>query len=216
LDTVRSFFLDTVSEGGKSTLFAKDIVQVTELTEEVLTLVMPEILFKFNVSRALEVFAETFAAHVSICDVIPELHIELNFAEGLTNEDLRKLGSWEECKHPHGRDINMHNHVQQWMRATQLLPEVTNIHLVFSHIWRDFRELRGLSRKFGLSKRRVTFQFWTSSIPHQERSFFEEQTMAAVKDLDVSEQGEINDIKRAELVQFGCRGFNCYTKHPTV
>lgn len=26
LDTIRSFFLDTASEGGKNTLFAKDIV----------------------------------------------------------------------------------------------------------------------------------------------------------------------------------------------
>jgi hypothetical protein len=54
---------------------------------------MPEILFKFNTSRALNVFAKTFAAYISIYDVILELHIELNFAKDLRKEDLRKLGS---------------------------------------------------------------------------------------------------------------------------
>lgn len=34
-DTVRSFFLDTISEGGKSALFAKNIIEVTEIAQEV-------------------------------------------------------------------------------------------------------------------------------------------------------------------------------------
>jgi hypothetical protein len=184
LDTVRSFFLDKISKSGKSALFAKDIVRVTEITEEVLTLVLPEILFQFDTTHALEVFAETFAAHASICNIVPELHLEVNFGKGLGEEDLGKLGGWLECKLPHGRDVGMHDHVERWMSAIQHLPEVTNIHLhlVFSHIWRDFRELRGLSMKFGLSKRTVTFQFPTPSIQYPEYSFFEAQTMAAVTD----------------------------------
>jgi hypothetical protein len=210
LDTVRTFFPDKISKAGKSTLFAKDIVRVTEITEEVLTLVLPEILFQFDTPHALEVFAETFAAHASICDVIPELHIELDFAKGLGEEHLGKLGGWVECKLPHGRDVGMHDHVEQWMGAMQLLPEVANIHLhlVFSHIWRDFRELRGLSMKFGLAKRTVTFQFPTPSIQYPEYSFFEAQTMAAVKDSEFSEQAGISNARRVELVKFGCRGFN--------
>jgi hypothetical protein len=208
LDTVRSFFLDTVSEGGKSTLFAKEIVQVTELTEEVLTLVMPAILFRFDTPSALEGFAEVFAAHISICNVIPELHVELDFARNLSQDDRMKLGSWTESKLPHGRDINMHDHVMRWMGAIKLLPAVTNIHLVFSHIWRDFREFRGLSKKFGLSKHITTFQFPTPSNLLPEHSFLEAQTMAAVADLDISEQAGISGTKRMELVKFGCRGFN--------
>jgi len=66
LDTVRCFFLDTISEGGRSDLFAKEIVQVSELTQEVLTLVMPRILFKFHTAAALSIFSETFAAHLSV------------------------------------------------------------------------------------------------------------------------------------------------------
>jgi hypothetical protein len=37
--------------------------------------------------------------------------------------------------------------------------------------------------------------------------------MVAVKDLEISEQAGISNAKRAELVKFGCRGFNCYRKH---
>jgi hypothetical protein len=216
LDTVRSFFLDTISEGGKSALFAKNIVKVTEITQEVLTLVMPQILFKFNSPPALRVFAETFAAHLSVCDVVPELHIELDFAQGMPEEDLVKLGSWEACELPHGRDINMHEQVEQWIRNIELLPEVTNVHLVFSQIWRDFGELRGLSKKFGLYKRKVTFQFPTPSLRDEKYNFFKVQTMAAVKDIEVKEQNGISDGTRAELVELGCRGFNVVRQRPNV
>ena len=215
-ETAQSFYLDTISESGQSALFAKEIVQVAELTEEVLTLVMPKILFKFRTPCALRIFAETFAAHAMVCEVVPELHIELDFATNLDEEDLIKLGSWAECNLPHGRAIYMHNHVENWMSAIQLLPEITYVHLVFTYIWRDFRELRGLSKKFGLSKYRVTFQFPTPSIQHQENSFFEAQTMAAVKDLDVYEQAGLSDAKRAKLVKFGCRGFNRIRQRPTI
>jgi hypothetical protein len=217
LDTVRSFFVDTISPRGISKLFAKEIVKVTEITEEVLTLVLPEILFKFDNSDALEVFAETFAAHASICKVVPELHIELDLAKGLGEEELAHLGSWAKCSLSHGRDINMHDHVKRWLSAIQRFPEVTNIHvhLVFSHIWRDFRELRGLSKKFGLPKRTVTFQFPTPSIQYPDYSFFEAETIAAVKDLEHSEQAGISDAMRIELVEFACRGFTRYRKPAT-
>ncbi len=204
---VRYFFLDTISESGKSALFNKDIVKVTGITEEVLTLVMPKILFKFSNPDALGEFAETFVAHLSVCNAVPELNIELDLAQSFLKEDLKELSSWEPCELPHGRGINMHDHVEQWFRNIECLPECTHVHLVFSQIWRDFRELRGLSKKFGLWKRNVTFQFPTPPFHVQEYGFFMAQTMAAVKDTEVWWQGEINDARRAELVGIGCRGF---------
>ncbi|KAF4624393.1 hypothetical protein G7Y89_g13776 [Cudoniella acicularis] len=208
LDTIKSFFVDTISADGKSVLFAKDIVQVTELTEEILTLVMPLILFKFNTVAALETFVETFAAHLSVCKVVPELHIELCFTKDMGENEVAMLGSWAECKLPHGRDINMHDHVQRWMEANQSLPGNTIIHFVFPQIWRDFRELRGLSKKFGVSKRTITFQFPTPSSEIPEYSFYIAQTMAAVKDIEVPEQVGISSDKRVKLAKLGCRGFN--------
>ncbi|MCJ1402983.1 hypothetical protein MMC11_006205 [Xylographa trunciseda] len=200
MNTVRSFFMDTVSEAGKSTLFAKEILQVTELPQEVLTLI----------------FAETFAAHVSICNIVPELQVELDFTNNLSEEDIMKLRGWVECEQPHGRDIGMHDHVERWMRAIQLLPEDTNVYLVFSSIWRDFRELRSLSKKLELSKYTITFQFPTSSMGNLDNSFFEAQTMAAVSDIEVPEQVGISSTKRAELVRFGCRGFNSSRKYLAI
>lgn len=213
-DTVRSFFLDPVSERGKSQLFAKDIIQVTELTEEVLTLVMPEILFVIGTERALDIFTEMFAAHVNVCNFVPELHVEINLSNGLSRTALERLGSWTATDLPHGRDVGMHDHVEGWMRRIQLLPSNTTIHFVFSYIWRDFRELNGLSKKYGISARPVTFQFPTPShSEYPEYGFLEVQTMAAVKDMKSSDQGGISEANRAELVKFGCRGFNRYAEH---
>ncbi|RDL39907.1 Uncharacterized protein BP5553_04247 [Venustampulla echinocandica] len=208
-DTVQSFFLDAVSESGRSSLFERDVVKITELTQEVLTLVMPGILFQFSTPSALEVFAETFAAHSNVCHIVPELHIELNLANNLSQASLEELAKFKATKLPHGRGIQMHDHVEKWMLVIKTLPKTTtHVHLVFSHIWRDFRELRGLSKKHGLSERTVTFQFRTPSIERPDHSFFEAQTMAAVKDLEVAEQAGISEEKRAKLVKFGCRGFN--------
>ena len=210
LDTVRFFFLDTISEGGRSDLFAKEIVQVTELTQEVLTLVMPRILFKFHSASALSIFSETFAAHLSVCGVVPELHIEVDFAGDMSEHDREELASWTECELPHGREVNTHDQFQQWVRAIQPLPSSTNIHLVFSRIWRDFRALRGLSKKFDLPGRTITFQFPTPSkhVQQQDHEFFVAQTIVAMKDMEIPEQAGISDNERVRLVKFGCRGFN--------
>lgn len=206
MDTVRRFFLDTISEGGRSKLFAKEITQVRELTQEVLTLVMPEILFKFHTEAALLIFSETFAAHLSVCNIVPEMHIELDFTGGMSEHDRNELANWAECELPHGREVHTHDHIEQWMRAIQTLPKSTNIHLVFSRIWRDFRALRGLSKKFELPDRTITFQFPTCA--GKDHAFFVAQTIAAIKDIEVPEQVGISDDERARLVRFGCRGFN--------
>ena len=85
--------MDTISDNGKSVLFARDIIQVTELTEEVLTHVLPGILFLLSTPHALGLFAETFAAHSSVCNVVPELHVEIDFTKDMSEEDLEKLDS---------------------------------------------------------------------------------------------------------------------------
>jgi len=112
LDTVRCFFLDTISEGGRSDLFAKEIVQVSELNQEVLTLVMPRILFKFHTVAALSIFSETFAAYLSVCDVVLELHIELDFTRDMSKHGREELVSWTEYELPHGREVHMHDQFQ--------------------------------------------------------------------------------------------------------
>ncbi|KAK8244812.1 hypothetical protein HDK77DRAFT_482043 [Phyllosticta capitalensis] len=156
MDVVHRFFLDEISASGRSDLFQKEVGEVTELTEEFLTLVAPWILFKFSTPRALRIFAETFAAHAAVCSNKLELHVEFDFG------------------------------------AT--FPE----------------SLRGLSKKTGLCKRHVTFQFPRDqgypTLP--DHRFFVAQTIAAVKNMEVSEQSGMNSARRQELVQHGCAGFN--------
>ncbi len=205
-DGVQHFFLDTVS-GGQSELFAKSIVQVSELTEEVLTLIMPKILFQVRSPHDLEVFAEQFAAHLGVCDVTPELHIELDFTWSMKEEHIVELGRFEEIEQPHGRGF-MGSYTAEWLSMVALLPESAHVHLIFSKFWRDFRELRGLSTKFGLCKRVVEFQFLTKGLSDVEMHFYKAQTMAAVKNVEVTEQSNISSNRREALVKLGCRGFN--------
>lgn len=209
IDTVQLFHIDSIDDSGRSDLFAKEIVKVTELTQEVLTLVMPKILFTFRSADALTVFSETFAAHLSVCKVVPELNIEVDFAADMTENEREELAIWQECTLPHGREVNTHDHYQRWISALQPLPSTANILIVFSRIWRDFRELRGLAKKFNLPSRTIKFQFSERSphIQQEDHDFFMRETIAAIKDLDIPEQEEISGIERARLVKFGCRGF---------
>jgi hypothetical protein len=207
VDAVKSFYLDIVTAGGRSTLFSNSIVQVTEITEEVLTLVMPHILFQIRDPEDLENFAEVFSAHQDVCDRFPELHIEVDMTSNMEEENIIELGKWTASETPHGRGF-MSENVEKWFCAINLLPEATYVHMVFSTIWRDFRELRGLSNKFGVYKRFVTFQFRVAGLSENDLTFFKAQTMAAVRNVEVEAQLNINASRREELVKMGCRGFN--------
>lgn len=66
-------------------------MEVSEITQEVLSLVMPRILFQVRSPQDLEVFAETFSAHLGICNEIPELHIELDFTWNMNEEHIIEL-----------------------------------------------------------------------------------------------------------------------------
>jgi hypothetical protein len=181
-------------------------VDVTEITEEVLSLVMPQILFQVRSPPDLERFAETFSAHLEVCQKVPDLHIELDFTWSMDELHITELGKWTESKHPHGRGF-MSKYVTEWFSAIALLPESTNVHMIFSKIWRDFRELRGLSTKFGVCKRLVTFQFPTTGFPtaglsNQEFHFYKAQTIAAVKDGEVEKQINISPSRREELEEW--------------
>lgn len=210
LDHVHSFFLDHVSSNGTSELFKKEITNVAEIAEELLTLVTPWILFVFDSPRALLVFAEAFAAHAAVCTRQPELHVEFDFCTTFQDSDRRSFATWAETERPHGRNIDAHKAFESWMLAVQQLPSDTHIHLVFPYFWRDFRSLRGLSEKTGLYQHPVTFRFPVDdaypTLPHYD--FFVAQTIAAVKAIGVPEQAGISETRRAELVRHGCTGFN--------
>ncbi|KFY60966.1 hypothetical protein V496_05215 [Pseudogymnoascus sp. VKM F-4515 (FW-2607)] len=215
-ETICSFFVDIVDASGRSWLFKNDLVRVSEITQETLSLITPKILFKTISTTALEMFVEIFTSHTSVCENIPELHIEVNLMDGLDQSDIRTLDLWEETKLPHGRNTKVENNVKKWLSQIQLLPQATTVHLVFVHMWRDWRELRGLSKKFGLSRRKVTFQFPPPSIAYDEHTFCVAQTIAAVADIEVSEQAGISLARRQELVKSGCRGFNRVQKRSDI
>jgi hypothetical protein len=197
--------LDRISKDGMSTLFKRDIVAVAEIAEEVLTLVMPGILFSVDDSSALARFAEAFAAHTGHFTTVPELHVEINVTAGLdVDEDF---ASWQVCAEPHGRDLKAETFFESWMDAVQDLPDTATIHLVFSCFWRDYRSLRGLSTRYGLSKRNVTFRFAIEET-FPDQPFHIAQTISAVKDIDVPQQSGIIAARRAVLVDYGCTGFN--------
>lgn len=215
-ETVYSFFVDIVDATGRSWLFKSDLVRVTEITQETLSLITPKILFKPTNAIALEMFIEIFTSHTSVCVNLPELNIEIDLMNGLDQNDIRALNLWGETKLPHGRNTEVEDNVKKWLSQIQLLPQETTVHLVFVHMWRDWRELRGLSKKFGLSRRKVTFQFPPPSTAYDEHTFCVAQTIAAVADIEVSEQAGISLARRQELVKAGCRGFNRVQKPADV
>lgn len=214
-DEVQLFYIDHISDSGRSTLLGKEIVQVTELTQEVLTLVMPKILFRTKTPQALNAFAEIFNARSLVCHQLPELHLEVDLFGNLDDEKLSILSRQNETKRPHGDSINIHDHVKEWSASICALPPNTTLHLVFSQIWMEFQSLRGLSKNCGIPKYQTSFKFTEPGT--QDRDFFRAQTMAAVLDLIVSDMVGISPEKRAALVETGCRGFNIprqYTNAP--
>ncbi|KAJ4373386.1 hypothetical protein N0V83_003681 [Neocucurbitaria cava] len=212
-DSVHTFYLDTVNESGTSQLFSKEITKVAEIADEVLSYVTPWILFTFTSPDALRLFAEAFAAHSAVCTREIELHVEFDFGASMNETDRRTFSKWLEMEEPHGRQQGAHDVFEEWMNSVKDLPTAsTHVHLVFPYFWRDFRSLRGLSEKTGLREYQITFRFPKEEPYHtysvDDHDFFIAQTIAAVKGIEVVEQAGINEKTRADLVAFGCRGFN--------
>ncbi|EAT82045.2 hypothetical protein SNOG_10651 [Parastagonospora nodorum SN15] len=199
MDTVHSFFIDPVTEHGKSELFSNDITKVAVIADELLSLVLPWILFTFDNVKGLELFAETFSAHTAVCNREIPLHVEIDLCCTLNEKKKEAFACWEESPLPHGRALNAHDMFEGWMAAAQdLPPQSTHLYLVFTCFWRDFRALRGLSRKMRLNQYQLSFRFDTDpSLPHHD--FFVAQTIAAVHGIEVTEQAGISEAGREEL-----------------
>lgn len=90
-DDFQLFCFENISDSSRSTLIGKEIVQVTELTHEFLTLVMPRILSRTKTPQPLDLLAETFNASSLTYFQVPGLHIELDLFSNLDAEKLSKL-----------------------------------------------------------------------------------------------------------------------------
>jgi hypothetical protein len=159
-ETTRDFYLDVVSDTGESKLFNRAITKVKEIADELLSLVTPSIMFTFKSADGLRLFAKQFAAHTAVCTRRIELHVEFDYTSSMDEADRQTLANWGDLEGPHGRQEDAHGVFRKWVTALEGLPkESTYVHLVFPYFWRDFRSLRGMSNKYGLSQYHVTFQF---------------------------------------------------------
>lgn len=43
---------------------------------------------------------------------------------------------------PHGEELNVERHFDEWFRAASVLPSNPHLYLSFSSFWQDFRALR--------------------------------------------------------------------------
>jgi hypothetical protein len=212
VESVQHFFVNEILDGRRNMVFAEGIMGVPELADDVLSLILPQILFKFSCGYTLLIFSRIIAhanANKKLKDV-PGLNVEINFLDMMSLYYRNVFESWEpmrQCQLPHGKFAGMFLDVDIWFKAVAKLPKATTVHIVFSHVWRDFQSLRSLSKKYKISEREVKFQFPTPIIPRQDYDFFISQTIAAVKDIVVPEQVDISKEKRKELVKIGCTGF---------
>lgn len=116
---VHTFYLDSVSENGDSSLFTRDTSKVSVLANELFSLVTPWILFSFHSPRALRLFAKAFAAHTAPCTQQIELHVEINLGATTDAADRRLLASWTEGNEPHGRNLDVHTTFESCMLAVR-------------------------------------------------------------------------------------------------
>ncbi|KFX88059.1 hypothetical protein O988_09170 [Pseudogymnoascus sp. VKM F-3808] len=207
LDSVQHFYIAHIDYKDKITVFTEGIVGVPELAEDVLSLVLPQTLFKFTSTIPLVKFTEAVNAYANNLKSVPELNVEINYMNMTNSKCHRTLGSWEPIELPHGLNIDFVGDVSDWFMKTGLLPKTTTLHLDVTHVWRDFRLLRLLGILSGISKMEVKFQFPAPPIPRQDYGFFIAQTITAVKDIEIPEQLGISDARREELVKIGCTGF---------
>jgi hypothetical protein len=141
-------------------------VDVTEITEEVLSLVMPRILFQVRSPLDLEMFAETFSAHLHVCEKVPDLHIELDFTWNMDQLHITELGKWTAAKPPTWSGF----HEQIRYRVVQRDRTLARVHQRLYDIFKDPEGLPGAPGALHQIPRLQTFghipipHYW---IPHR-------------------------------------------------
>ncbi|KFY43306.1 hypothetical protein V495_04032 [Pseudogymnoascus sp. VKM F-4514 (FW-929)] len=217
VDSIQYFFVYKIPYGGKNMVIAEGIMGVPELTDDVLSLILPQILFKFTCGYTLLIFVRIIAHANKKLKKVAGLNVEINLSDMMSVYDRNVFESWEpmrQCQLPHGKFTGMFSDVGIWFKAVAKLPKATTIHLVFSQVWRDFESLRKLSKRYKIPKREITFEFPAPNSPRPDYDFFIAQTIAAVKDIEIPKRLGISDARREELVKIGCTGFELPRRSP--
>ncbi|KAH7069951.1 hypothetical protein BKA63DRAFT_580299, partial [Paraphoma chrysanthemicola] len=126
-----------------------------------------------------------------------------------TKAQCAAWAKWEDNYESHGQSLGTKEYFKKWFKAIEGFPESVTLHLVFDCFWRDFRVLRWLSSKTGLSKRSVRFLFLFPTPDHQleYHDFFVALTVASVLGFRHPAQENIPLEHRRMLVNYGCGGF---------
>lgn len=106
VDSVQHFFVYEIPDGYENMVITEGIMGVPELADDVLSLILPQILFKFNSEYTLSMFASTIAAHANKklwkC---PGLNVEINLTD-MMSELCWYFFGWEPMDQfylPHGK-----------------------------------------------------------------------------------------------------------------
>lgn len=208
-ERTHGFYIDQVNSEGQSELYKRNMVHVTQLSSEILSLVMPRTLFTFRTVLSLSRFSQQFAAHAKVWKIVPAMHIECEVSKNFTDEVRNVMGAWEEIDGPHGGQVTARSGYDGWFKAINTLPQGTTVHFVFSELWRDFRAIRSLCIKHNICKYKTTFRFTGQTGLHpKDYDFCVRNTIAAIVGQDADPNGELSREERDRLVRHGCRGFN--------
>tara|TARA_R110002003_G_scaffold62_16_gene5682 strand:- start:32352 stop:33272 length:921 start_codon:yes stop_codon:yes gene_type:complete len=203
---------DIVGSNGARMLNKSEPFGESRLSQDFLTCFLPKTVFVFDDPGTLREFIVQYKDIARDFTTPMDLNIEIDFFTAMDSDKRARYAAWEEPKQyvPHGRDVNAVKFFEVWFNAIKELPEEATVYLVFRHFWRDFRQLRGLASKSGLSQRQVMFLF-PDPAPYarlDDHEFFIELTVASVTGIVVAPMYGINQARRTMLVNHGCAGFN--------
>jgi len=117
---------------------------------------------------------------------------------------FHNLAKWEEGRGAHGFDDNTGDHVVQWSRAIELLPDSVEAHFVLCFPWRDYRRLKKYSsrlREVSGVKVAALDRGWVNV-----KELHYDLTFASITDCTLPRLAGFSTAKSEALVMYGCRG----------
>ncbi|EPE35505.1 hypothetical protein GLAREA_11204 [Glarea lozoyensis ATCC 20868] len=209
------------------------------MASEILARTIQQVVFDIRTPEALKQFSESLRTYIELSGLKTDKshQIAIDLTSNMTTSHRSHLDNWNEIEDEHGNDfeeeetyhhgrdrqgtltrlkVSTHDHIKQWLVELSTLPNNTEICLTFPFFWRDFRSLRGLSARYGLSNRTVKFCFPPPSSRHPEYDYCRAQTMAAIKGFHDTKQTVLTKEEREHLVAIGCRGFDGFGRRPNA
>lgn len=198
-----------LESSGYNEILRSGLAAIPALFREFLHATRRVVIFAMPSREAFRNFSELVGAHYGFDpSLVPRLQVEIKLFSTKDMEGAMSLGAWKDIDTPHGYREKAYEHVREWMNVVQKLSTALHIHIIMLQPWRDFRQLRGVTRPLRDFDHRLEVHVREESWDgFPDTQFLIRVAIASFAGIKLVRPSDLEEFQVKKLIRLGCRGF---------